>query len=228
MLRAYATSSVRTAPNSRIVSDFWKNPDVQQLPYQRGFLLAMLWDQRLREATRGKRDLDDVVLAMKAEVRGMNTRPPLARELLQEQMARAGLDIAADVVRHIENGEAILWPADLFGPGASLTAQEVPVFERGFDAVASSARGNVVTGLDPESPAFRAGLRDGMKILKRENGKTGDSRVPIRYRVMDGENERVIEYRPEGRDRVTIQELTLAAGLDARARRKLEARMSGR
>lgn len=228
VLRAYATSSVRTAPNARVVSDFWTDPEVRQLPYQRGFLLAMLWDQRLRRATNGARDLDDVVLAMKAESRARPGRPPLAATLLREHMARAGLDVAADIARHIDAGEAILWPGDLFGAGASLTTEDLPVFERGFDAAKTSANGSVVTGLVPGSPAHRAGLRDGMKILKRESGVTGDSRVPLRYRVLDGDAERVIEFRPEGRERITLQEVKLAPAMDGAGRRALEARWSGR
>jgi predicted metalloprotease with PDZ domain len=227
VLRSYATSSVRTAPNARIVSDFWKDPDVRQLPYQRGFLLAMMWDQRLRAATHGARDLDDIIRAMKATVSAATARPPLATVLLQEQLALAGLDVSADVTRYIVNGEAIAWPADLFGPDASVTTEERPVFDRGFDPLKTSANGNVVAGLEPEGPAYRAGLRDGMKILKREAGKSGDSRVPVRYRVMDGATERAIEFLPQGRERVTIQELKLAPGLDAARRRALAERLSG-
>jgi len=228
VLRAYATSTSRTAPNARVVSDFWKDPDVRQLPYQRGFLLAMQWDQRLREISKGARDLDDVMLAMKVAARTTSGRASLATTRLREHLARAGLDISSDLTRHIENGEPILWPGDLFGAGASLTTADVPVFDRGFDAAKTGANGNVVAGLDPASPAYGAGLREGMRILKRESGKTGDSRVPIRYRVLDGETERVIEFRPEGRERITIQELKLAPELVATDRQALASRMSGR
>ena len=224
VLRAYASSSVRTAPNARIVSDFWKDPEVRQLPYQRGFLLAMLWDQRLRTTSLGARDLDDVMLAMKAEASAASGRPPRATMRLAEHMRRAGLDVHADIERHIVNGEAILWPADLLGPGAQVTTSEVAVFERGFDPVKTAENGNRVTSLDPAGPAYRAGLREGMTILRREAGTTGDSRVPIRYRVKDGESERLIEFRPEGRERLTLQELTLAPTTDD----GLAARASGR
>ncbi|HRK65233.1 MAG TPA: hypothetical protein PLN53_12630, partial [Terricaulis sp.] len=41
-LRAYAISSARTLPNAEIPAQFWSNQTVQQLPYQRGRLLAAL------------------------------------------------------------------------------------------------------------------------------------------------------------------------------------------
>jgi len=62
-----------------------------------------------------------------------------------------------------------------------------------------------------------------MKILKRESGQPGDSRVPIRDRLMDGATERVIEFRPEGRARITLK---LAPALDAAGRQALAARLS--
>src|SRR5690606_32963944 len=48
-LREYAQSPVRTAPNERIKIDFWRDRDVQRLPYLRGRLLAAVWDAGLRE-----------------------------------------------------------------------------------------------------------------------------------------------------------------------------------
>ena len=62
-----------------------------------------------------------------------------------------------------------------------------------------------------------------LAFLKRESGQPGDSRVPFRYRVMDGATQRVIEFRPEGRARITLK---LAPALDAAGRQALAARLS--
>jgi len=225
-LRAYATSSVRTAPNAEVVAGFWKGPEMQKLPYQRGFLLASLWDSRLRAATRGAHDLDDVVLAMKADAQS-DTSTMLASQLFANHMRRLGVDVTDDLARYIERGEAILLPADVYGPGGRVVTTEVPEFSRGFDIEKTSANGNVVTGLDPDSPGYRAGLRDGMKILTRTSGKTGDSRVPLVYRVQDGTAERVITYSPEGSRRITLQEFVLDPAPDDAERRALAARLGG-
>jgi len=225
-LRTYATSSVRTAPNARVVAEFWKSPEMQKVPYQRGFLLASLWDARLQAATKGARDLDDVILAMRADARA-DTHTMMASHLFAKHMGRFGVDVTDDIARYIERGEAIVLPADLYGPGARIVTTEMPEFSRGFDIEKTSASGNVVTGLDPDSPAYRAGLRDGMKILARTSGRTGDSRVPLTYRVQDGDAERVITYAPEGRRRVTLQELVLDPALDEDGRRALAKRLGG-
>jgi predicted metalloprotease with PDZ domain len=81
--------------------------------------------------------------------------------------------------------------------------------------------------LRDDSPGYRAGLRNGMKILKRESGKTGDSRVPLSYRVLDNGVERVIRYQPEGEKRVTLQEFTLKASMTDAERRECVARVGG-
>jgi predicted metalloprotease with PDZ domain len=62
-LAAYAQSPGRTAPNERVAAEFWRDREMQRLPYQRGRMLASIWDARLR--ARGH-DLDDVVLEMRA------------------------------------------------------------------------------------------------------------------------------------------------------------------
>ena len=109
-LRAYAQSPVRTAPNARIGADFWSDADVQRLPYQRGRLMALIWDGRLRAEGRS---LDALMHAARASAsagaRNMN-------EIFPNVAQDAGLDIAADVARFIDAGEPILLPEDLLAP----------------------------------------------------------------------------------------------------------------
>jgi predicted metalloprotease with PDZ domain len=51
-------------PNAEIVAGFGRRPELFQVPYRRGHLLALLWDSRLREATGGRLGVDDVLRAM--------------------------------------------------------------------------------------------------------------------------------------------------------------------
>lgn len=226
MLFAFANSPVRTAPNSRIVADFWNDPNVGKLPYQRGQLLATVWDHKLRTATKGERDLDDVVLAMKARASGP-AKPPLASQLFVEEMKRAGVGVDEDMTRYVEKGEAVLLPGDVFAPCGTVATLDLPTFDRGFDPEQTAANGDKITGLRDDSPGYRAGLRNGMQLLKREAGKTGDSRVPLSYRVLDNGVERVITYQPEGKARITMQEFTLKSGMTEVERKACAARLGG-
>jgi predicted metalloprotease with PDZ domain len=225
-LAAYANSSVRTAPNTQIVDGFWKDADTGKLPYQRGQLLATVWDARIRAATNGTLDLDDVVLAMKARAVG-SEKPPLASVLFVEEMKRIGADVSSDMTRLVERGEAVLLPADTFAPCGTVATLELAAFDRGFDPQKTSENGNKITGLREDTPGYRAGLRNGMQIVKREAGKPGDSRVDLVYRVLDNGVERVITYKPEGSKRITLQEFTLKAGLGEAERKSCAARLGG-
>jgi len=64
-LKRYAGSPARLAPNKQIGDGFWKDSNLQQLPYDRGLLFATRVDQELRRASQGMVSLDDVVLAMR-------------------------------------------------------------------------------------------------------------------------------------------------------------------
>lgn len=222
LLSRYARSPVREAPNARVASDFWSNADVRDLPYQRGFLLAMAWDHRLREASGGRRDLDDVMLDLRRTWREDRGREaPLATEALAAALRRAGLDAARDLERHVVRGEPIALPAGVFGPGAPIETFEVPEFTRGFDVAATQAAEGVVAGVDPAGPAHAAGLRDGMKIVKREAGSPGNPDVELVYLVEDGGVERRIRYLPRGTKRFTTQRLALPPASDTAARERV-------
>src|SRR5262249_27090815 len=134
VLASYAASPVRTAPNSRIVADFWRDPNVGALPYQRGNLLALIWDKRLADESEGAHDLDDVVLDMKARFMSEEHGTGLAVDNLVAAMKSAGVDPSEDIARFVDKGEAILLPADLFEPCGPVATLELPEFTRGFDA----------------------------------------------------------------------------------------------
>lgn len=217
LLKDYAASPVRTAPNSKIVKDFWTDGATEKLPYQRGQLLALLWDFRLRALSDGAHDLDEVMLAMKARVSASTEKPALATVLFAEEMKKAGVDIAADLAHLVRDGEAFSLPEDIFAPCGEVGTVDIPGFDRGFDADKTAQNGGVIVGLRADTPAYRAGLRNGMKIVKREAGKPGDSRVMLSYRVLDGGVEKLVSFLPEGENRVVFQEFVPDAEADKMA-----------
>jgi len=223
MLRAYAQSPVRVEPNTRILADFWTSQPVQRLPYQRGRLLATIWDARLRAA--GETDFDDIILGMRADARESNEQNAL--ELFPVVAQRFGLDIRGDIATHVEQGIPIALPADAFAPCGAIVTEEVSVFHRGFDIEATQANGNVIAGVDPALPAYAAGLRDGMVLLRRDGGEIGDSTQEIAYVVRDGETERTFRYMPRGHGVFTLQQLVLDDGLEGERLQQCVAVLSG-
>ncbi|WP_420126150.1 M61 family peptidase [Longimicrobium sp.] len=212
VLMRNANSPARAIPNAAIGEKFWTDNNVQQLPYDRGHLLALLLDHRIRAHTGGRADMDDVMLAQRALARrNTQAQTPVDAAALFPIVARQelGMDLGAELARHVERGEPVSLPADLFGGCARVGTITQPEFHRGFDLAATEANGMVITGMDPASPGYAAGMRDGMRIIRREAGTPGNSAVEIAYRVNDAGTERVFRYLPLGRGSVSIQRFVL-------------------
>ena len=95
-----------------------------------------------------------------------------------------------------------------------MVTETVAVFERGFDAGALQNNNLIISGVDPQSNAYAAGLRDGMLFVRRDAGEIGNSQIPITYVVRDGDTERAITYLPAGRTSYERQRLVLADELE--------------
>jgi predicted metalloprotease with PDZ domain len=214
-LADYASSSARDFPNVRIVTDFWTDPAVEKLPYRRGELFAYRLDRELRGEGHD-RGLDDLMFAMRDRWRAApaGAKPALAANF-DQATASLGLDVREDLARFIEAGEPLGLAPDQFAGCATVATISIAAFDPGFDRDASLKAG-VFAGLDPRGPAYAAGLRDGMKRVARLSGHEGDSRVLLQYRVLSDGVERVIGWKPEGKGRLTLQEVRLDPGLSAR------------
>lgn len=219
MLAAYAQSPVRAEPNARILADFWNDRSVQQLPYQRGRLLATIWDARLR--ARGTGDLDDVMYAMRTHTAGT------AVERFGAQAEALSFGVDDEIAAHIERGAPILLPRDAFAPCGRIETREAPNFHRGFDIEATVANNNIIAGVVRSGPAYAAGMRDGMILVRREAGEIGNAELEIAYVVRDGETERTLRYMPRGEGSFTLQRLVIDEGLSGEALDRCVAVLAG-
>ncbi len=216
-LTAYATSPVRNAPNAEIPARFWRDKDVQKLPYQRGALVAVMINQRLKP----QGGLDPLMLAMRDYAKGRNPAEwdnSAANLLPRIVKGRTEVDLAPDLDRWINKGETVTLPPDAFGGCLAVESITRPVFDRGFDTATSRARG-VITGVSPDGPAYAAGLRDGMKRLDAKGGEFGNSSVEIEYLVSDVDGvQRSIRFKPEGKTMLSFQRIIAPTGLTPEAR----------
>ncbi len=212
-LKNYDSSVTRNAPNSQIEQAFWRDPAAQQLPYQRGMLLAAHWDAIVLSATRGQKRFDDVLYEMqrRAQGSGEDKALPLAVPLLKQAMQSvAGVDITQDLAIYVERGDTVPVDAALFEPCGAVKTIDRPVFHRGFDVDRTIANGHVINGVVPGGPAHRAGLRDGMKLVARRAGEIGDATVEIAYEVIDAVGQtRTLRWLPVGSGRTVYRQLQL-------------------
>jgi predicted metalloprotease with PDZ domain len=208
-LLRYGQSPARTADGAEIARRFWTDPAVQQVSYDRGHLLAAKLDSQIVARSGGKGSLESVLRTQRAAAEGS---PELAVALFRKTLlAETGIDLDTDIERYARRGETLLLPADLLGDCARFVTERRKAFTRGYDANATRRGNGVIAGVDRDGPAYAAGLRDGMQLVRRESGKIGDASVELAYRVTDGGVERVIGYMPAGKAEFDVQRLELTA-----------------
>lgn len=206
-LRDYAQSPARSAPNAQISANFWNDRNTQRQPYFRGRFLAMIWQERFRQ---NGGSFDDLVHDMR---RRAAQGQQYAVEVFRQSAAAAHLDVGSDIETYINQGAPILLPENLLGACGRITTREASPFHRGFDIEATQANNNVISGVDRTLPAYAAGLRDGMVLVRRESGEIGNADLEIAYVVRDGETERTFRYMPRAHGSYTLQQMELAPDL---------------
>lgn len=226
-IAAYDLSPVRTAPNARILAQYWTDADVQKLPYQRGMLVATLWDHRLRAATQGARDLDDVLLRLQD---GARRRPDVtAIALLPEAMRRVGdVEIGVDRTELVAEGRAVALPADIFAPCGVVVAEKRALWVRGFDFAATQDADWVIRGVEEGNAAWRAGLRNGMRLRSwSENSADRDASKPVTAGVDDNGARRDITWLPADGAARDVRRFVLASNMDTATRTACTRRLGG-
>jgi predicted metalloprotease with PDZ domain len=211
VMGAYQTSRARLMPAAQTIPMFWTDRIVGELPYQRGALIALTIDQRIKQATNHTKSLDDVMVLMRTKAR---TEGRFAPELLIESVREVGgFDITSLVNDVAINGQAITFSKEAWGQCIVVKEEVLPVFDVGFEREQTAIASNIVRGVRQNGPAYFGGLRDGMKILRRTTGKLGDASVLVTYdvEVSPGKNE-TLSWFPIG-PAMNVQRLTLGADL---------------
>ncbi|KSB87299.1 hypothetical protein AS593_22905 [Caulobacter vibrioides] len=206
-LRDYATSPAIAMPGDEAAGKFWTDPYADKLAYQRGALLAAIWDMQLRRAGSSL----DAVLQDQARARDRDPKVTMVRAFVETAKVH-GLDVTADIEAHIDQGRPIRLPADAFLPCATVTDVSAPKFDRGFEPQTDDKGTMTVADLREDSGAYRAGLRNGMVIVERRQGRGGDAATPYELVVREGDGPvRVVTFLPQGTKTERYQQLALTS-----------------
>ncbi len=194
LIRSYLRSSALHLSNGEAARRFWNDPAAHELPYQRGALLAARWNDRIKKTSNGTRSLDDVMRDLLAVSRSAGGKITL--ETFVTVMGRyLADDPSPDLARYIDAGEVLGVTEGEFGPCSALEMKKESPYDLGFDHVRGS--GNI-QGVRLDGPAYRAGLRDGMRY-RSGSWTPGRSDVPVNLVIReDGGGERTVSYLPAG------------------------------
>ena len=121
------------------------------------------------------------MLLMRVKARdGGKYAPQLLIESVKEI---ANIDVSSLITDVAINGQAIGLPTQAWGQCLSVAEAMRPIFDVGFDWTKTRIADGIVTGVALNGPAYRAGLRDGMRIKGRTAGTLGDPAIAVTYEV---------------------------------------------
>ncbi|MBO9560738.1 MAG: hypothetical protein J7515_19410 [Caulobacter sp.] len=204
-LLRYGTSPIIAMPGAEAAAKFWAGNGEDQLAYQRGALLAAIWDRRMRASGSSL----DAVIHAQAALHARSPNTPLPQAFIEAAKAQ-GLDVSPDITSHIDQGRPIRLPIDTFSPCARVEDVVVPTFDLGFEPRVDDAGVRTVTKLRPDSPAARAGLHEGAVIVAKRSGVNGDAAQPYDLIVREGEGpEHTVSFLPQGSGETRYQRLIL-------------------
>lgn len=102
VLKDYYSSPARTAQNQRVLGEFWSNQKINQLPYLKGEILAMIWNDKLQKRT-GK-SLDDFMKSVLK--RSLSASARISNQTINETMSQwLPEGVNQDIQSFVENGE---------------------------------------------------------------------------------------------------------------------------
>lgn len=189
-LQQYQTSPIRKVTNAEWQKMSHSSGPGSQLPYTRGAAIALWADAAIRERSDGKLSLDNVMFDLVKEA-----QVPAPPELNEDRVFRAfarylGPELLATVRSMALDGTDVPLPERL-GGCARLGQVTRTVVDPGFDE--NSLNTKHIAGVDPEGPAYRAGIRDGQEVFRvsiYHNDPTKDVQLGV---VINGKRE-MIQY----------------------------------
>jgi predicted metalloprotease with PDZ domain len=168
VLYEYYLSPSRNEKNGRISRNFWTNADIQKLPYLRGFLFALHWDEMIKKESHNRYSLDDLMLALLEKSKRnqyhftFSDIEERAKEFLSKELVRD------DLIKYILNGDTLL-PEDLYLDNLYTLEWSEDI---GFNLHHALSYG-WIKGVKKGTLPFKSGLRDGQKFsgYQKDNQK---------------------------------------------------------
>lgn len=193
----YGFSPVKGLSNNEIVARHEHENSVDQLTYIRGAVTALWLDAQIRKHSGGSRSLDDLMLRLKDQATGEPEPLLTTKRILStadEYLGHRDGHVLRDMVN---KGTAVPVPNFPLNTCVHRSVDQVPTFDLGFDKETLLSK-NQVSGVNPDSAAFRAGIRDGQEIAGASI-YWDDVSKPVRLKIRSGNGRQIVEYFPTGK-----------------------------
>jgi predicted metalloprotease with PDZ domain len=191
-LRKYQFSPVISEPNSRIKDDFWKNHNIEKLPYYRGFAFAIYLNDMIKKSNP---DLSlDLILH---ELLKHSDKKKFSIDLFKE-IVNQHVNIDLAISQFIEKGNVI----PLNNLDLPIEKTLVGKYHRGFDYEAFVVD-KIIKDMDEKSNAYKAGIRNNQDVLEYDFLAGRDANQIVTIRTSEG----VFKFRPENYNKVEIYQI---------------------
>lgn len=209
----WTRSTAVAKPNAELAARFWSDNDANRMPYLRGMLFATLLDSELRRQSGGASNLDNVFLFMRRNVANGHGGDAITQ--LRLALDEAGLNGDALIQRHIERAVPIDLREVTFAPCGKVAIRYKPRWVLGFDLAATS-NARLVSGVVKDGAAWRAGLRDGMKV-SGWSVSNGDTTKLAQITIVENGQPRIISWLPVADPPLAVQTLELGDEAESKA-----------
>lgn len=170
----------------------------KKLSYYRGVLIALKWENVLRNSKHEK-SLSDFIRRLYKFVSERK------REITEAEFFKLasdyGIDARGDFNEYILQGKLIKVASNALGGDFTLTEKETPSFEPGF-SLKETYKTQKISGVIKNGVAYRAGLRNGMDFVRATNASrysnAWTAEKPLTVIVKINGKEKKFEYFPHG------------------------------
>lgn len=193
ILRNYYLSPVINQPNTRIKNSFWKNENVQKLPYTRGFVFAVYLNSLIKLYDDTK-SVDNIILDLFKIAKQQPFSVKSFKEIAKNYTFQG---IKQEISKFIDQGKTI----DLTVAASILPLEKIKMgtYQRGFDRD-KILKNKIIHNINPNSNAYKAGLRNGDKVVEFSFPKGSDPDQIATITTTD----KVFKFRPESYNKKEI------------------------
>jgi predicted metalloprotease with PDZ domain len=188
---------------------------LDQLDDRRGAVIATWLDPTIRRDSGNKESLDNLMFDLvnqNANYQHTHNDKPMAltnKRIFRMASKYIGRDSEKQLRKYVERGGEIPMPENALGPCVHSNVEKTSKFDLGFDRRSVKSEDKIVFGVEADSEAWKAGLRDGQRLVGWSI-HNGDASKEVRLTIQTADGELVLRYYPRGSD-ISIQRFTLDA-----------------